>query len=118
MQHGLIKDTRGDRIFMAFNYLVLTALLVTILYPLLYILSASFSDPRAVTSGRVWLWPVEPTLEGYEAIFKNKLLVSGFANSLFYTVAGTLINIVMTILAAYPLSRADLPGRSILTFVF
>lgn len=118
MQRSLIKDTRGDRIFMAFNYLVLTALLVTILYPLIYILSASFSNPVAVTSGRVWLWPVELTLRGYDAIFKHRLLMTGFANSLFYTGAGTLINVVMTILAAYPLSRPDLPGRGIITFLF
>jgi multiple sugar transport system permease protein/putative aldouronate transport system permease protein len=118
MQRSLIKDTRGDRIFMVINYLALTILLLIVLYPLIYILSASFSDPRAVTSGRVWLWPVEPTLRGYEAIFKNKLLVSGFANALFYTIVGTLINVVMTILAAYPLSRPDLPGRGILTLIF
>ncbi len=113
-----VKDTTGDRIFMFFNYLVLTALLVVVLYPLIYITSASFSDAVAVSSGRVWLWPVEPGLAGYEAIFKNKLLVSGFANSLFYTGVGTLINVVMTILAAYPLSRRDLPGRTFLTFLF
>ena len=118
MQRTVIKDTRGDRVFMAINYLALTILLLIVLYPLIYILSASFSDPRAVTSGKVWLWPVEPTLKGYEAIFKNKLLVSGFANALFYTTVGTLINVVMTILAAYPLSRPDLPGRGFLTILF
>lgn len=118
MQRTVIKDTRGDRVFMAINYLALTILLLIVLYPLVYILSASFSDPRAVTSGKVWLWPVDPTLKGYEAIFKNKLLVSGFANALFYTTVGTLINVVMTILAAYPLSRPDLPGRGFLTILF
>ncbi len=118
MQRSLIKDTRGDRVFMAVNYVALTLLLLIVLYPLVYILSASFSDPSAVTSGRVFLWPVDPTLKGYEAIFKNKLLVSGFANALFYTIAGTLINVVMTILAAYPLSRPDLPGRNVLTLLF
>lgn len=118
MQRSLIKDTAGDRIFMVINYVALTLLLLVVLYPLVYILSASFSDPSAVTSGRVFLWPVDPTLKGYEAIFKNKLLVSGFANALFYTIAGTLINVVMTILAAYPLSRPDLPGRNVLTLLF
>jgi putative aldouronate transport system permease protein len=118
MQRSLIKDKRGDRIFMAFNYLVLTALLVTILYPLIYILSASFSDPRAVTSGRVWIWPVEPTLAGYDAVFKNELIVGGFVNSLFYTGVGALISVGLTILAAYPLSRADLPGRGAITLLF
>ena len=115
---AVMKESTGDRIFTFFNYLILTTLLVVVLYPLIYITSASFSDSVAVSSGRVWLWPVEPSLAGYEAIFKNKLLVSGFANSLFYTTAGTAINVVMTILAAYPLSRADLPGRAWLTFFF
>jgi len=114
----VVRETTGDRIFTVFNYLVLSALLMIVLYPLIYITSASFSDAVAVSSGRVWLWPVEPSLAGYEAIFKNNLLVTGFANSLFYTTVGTLINVVMTILAAYPLSRADLPGRTFFTFLF
>jgi putative aldouronate transport system permease protein len=103
----VIRDTAGDRVFMAFNYLILTLLLIVILYPLIYVLSASFSSGSAVSSGRVWLWPVEPTLAGYEAIFKNRMVLVGFYNSLFYTVVGTLVNVIMTILAAYPLSRAD-----------
>ena len=97
---------------------MLSLILVLVLYPLIYILSASFSDARAVTSGQVWLWPVQPTVAGYEALFKNKFLLSGFGNSIFYTLFGTLINVVVTILAAYPLSRPNLPGRTILTFLF
>ena len=57
LQRSVVKDTVGDRIFMAINYLALTALLVLVLYPLIYIVSASFSDSRAVTAGRVWLFP-------------------------------------------------------------
>lgn len=114
----VIRDTAGDRVFMAFNYLVLTLLLIIILYPLIYVLSASFSSGSAVTSGRVWLWPVEPTLAGYEAIFNNRMVLVGFYNSAFYTVVGTLINVVMTILAAYPLSRPELPGRRVIAFLF
>lgn len=118
MTRTLIRDTAGDRVFMAFNYLVLTLLLIIILYPLIYVLSASFSSGQAVSSGRVWLWPVEPTLAGYEAIFKNRMVIVGFYNSLFYTVVGTLVNVVMTILAAYPLSRPELPGRRVIAFLF
>ena len=118
MHYSNIKQTNGDRIFSIVNYVVLSFILVIVLYPLIYILSASFSDARAVTSGKVWLWPVAPTLAGYEALFKNKLLISGFANSLFYTVAGTAINVVLTVLAAYPLSRPNLPGRNVIAFLF
>lgn len=117
-QSVVIKDTLGDRIFTVFNYIILTALLLVVLYPLIYITSASFSDAVAVSSGKVWFLPVEPTLLGYQAIFKNKLLVSGILNSVFYTSVGTAINVVLTILAAYPLSRRDLPGRYVLTFIF
>lgn len=113
-----IKESRGDRIFSIFNYAILVAFTLSILYPLLYILSASFSNPTAVSSGRVWLWPVEPTLMGYVAIFKHRWLMSGYANSLYYTLAGTLINVVMTILAAYPLARPTLPGRAMIAFFF
>jgi putative aldouronate transport system permease protein len=118
LTYKMIRDNAGDRIFMAFNYLVLTLLLVVILYPLLYVLGASFSSGQAIASGRFWLWPVDATLAGYEAIFKNRMVLVGFYNSLFYTVVGTLINVVMTILAAYPLSRPELPGRRIIAFVF
>ena len=118
MNRKIIHDTAGDRAFMAFNYLVLTLLAIVILYPLIYVLSASFSSGQAVSSGRVWLWPVEPTLAGYEAIFKNRAVLLGFYNSLFYTVVGTIINVVMTVLAAYPLSRPELPGRRVIAFIF
>lgn len=112
------KEALGDRLFSIINYILLSLILVIVLYPLIYILSASFSDARAVTSGQVWLWPVQPTVAGYEALFKNKFLLSGFGNSIFYTLFGTIINVIVTILAAYPLSRPNLPGRTILTFLF
>lgn len=112
------KEALGDRLFSIINYILLSLILVIVLYPLIYILSASFSDARAVTSGQVWLWPIQPTVAGYEALFKNKFLLSGFGNSIFYTLFGTIINVLVTILAAYPLSRPNLPGRTILTFLF
>ncbi|PZE22331.1 carbohydrate ABC transporter permease [Paenibacillus xerothermodurans] len=113
-----IKEAAGDRIFNIINYTILTFFLLIVLYPLVYITSASFSTPAAVTAGRVWLWPVEPTLEGYAAVFKNKLIWSGFRNSIVYTAVGTAINVVMTILAAYPLARKDLVGRNAIIMLF
>jgi putative aldouronate transport system permease protein len=113
-----IKDTRGDRMFSGFNYIVLTVYLVIVLYPLVYLVSASFSSPAAVTAGRVQLWPVEPTAIAYETIFKDPAIVRGFLNSVFYAVAGTAVNIVLTLLAAYPLSRPDLRGRGWIMFFF
>jgi multiple sugar transport system permease protein/putative aldouronate transport system permease protein len=113
-----VRDPGGDRVFNAANYVILTIFLVIILYPLIYILSSSISDLGAVTSGAVWLWPVEPTLIAYQRIFRDPALINGFLNSVFYTVAGTAINVVLTILAGYPLSRKDLPGRGIILFLF
>jgi len=113
-----VKDTRGDRTFNVFNYLLLAAYLVVVLYPLVYIVSASFSSPLAVASGRVWLWPVETTAIAYTTIFKDSAIVRGFLNSVFYTVVGTAVNVVLTMLAAYPLSRRDLWGRGWIMFFF
>ena len=115
---GVIRDTRDDRIFNAVNYVVLTAYLLVVLYPLVYIVSASVISAAAVTSGQVRLWPVEPTLIAYETIFKDPAIVRGFLNSVFYAVVGTAVNVVMTLLAAYPLSRKDLRGRGAVMFFF
>jgi putative aldouronate transport system permease protein len=113
-----VKDTGVDRAFNVFNYLILTLFLVAVAYPLIYVVSASFSNARAVTSGQVWLWPVDVTLEGYEAVFEHNLLVRSFLNSVFYTVAGAAVSVVLTVLAAYPLSRKDLYGRNVIMFLF
>ncbi len=113
-----IRDSRGDRIFSFFNYLFLSIILIAVLYPLVYVLAASFSEPAAVTAGEVVLWPVRPTLIGYQKIFEHPTILSGFVNSVFYSVVGSIVNVVMTLLAAYPLSRNDLPGRRILGVLF
>ncbi|MGN7356238.1 carbohydrate ABC transporter permease [Paenibacillus sp. SAF-054] len=113
-----MKEAGSDRLFTIVNYFVLTLIMIIVLYPLVYVVSASFSSSSAVLSGRVWLWPVEPTLDGYKAVFKNGMVVRGFMNTLFYTVAGTGINLLFTVLAAYPLSRRDFRGRSMFMLLF
>ncbi|MDQ1909056.1 carbohydrate ABC transporter permease [Paenibacillus sp. GD4] len=113
-----LRESAGDRLFSIINYTVLSLFLITILYPLIYIASASISDSQAVIAGEVWLWPVNPSLDGYTAVFKHKLIWIGFRNSLYYTVVGTLINVVMTILAAYPLARKDFYGKNAFMFYF
>lgn len=118
MKPSLIRESAGDRAFHVVNYVLLTLFLITILYPLLFIASASFSSPSAVISGKVWLWPVEPTLAGYRAVFQHHLIGTGFRNSLYYTVLGTAINVVLTIMAAYPLARRDFAGKNFIMFLF
>lgn len=108
----------GDRTFYMVNDTLLLIALLIVLYPLVYIFSASFSSPDAVLTGRVRLLPVEPSLEGYRAVFRHHLIMSGYANTIFYTVAGTTLNVVLTVMAAYPLSRKDLQGRNLLMFLF
>ncbi|MBA2937697.1 carbohydrate ABC transporter permease [Paenibacillus sp. CGMCC 1.16610] len=120
MKESHILESRGDKWFNWVNMLLICLFLVVILYPLVFVVSASISSPDAVISGKVWLWPVQPTLDGYAAVFKHKLIWSSFRNSVFYTVAGTLLSVVLTIAAAYPLSRRDLFGKNwfMLLFVF
>lgn len=115
---GRIRESADDRLFTIVNTLILLLFTITILYPLIYIVSASFSDSKAVISGRVWLFPVHPTLAGYEAVFKHRLFMSSFLNSLFYTTVGTAINVVFTLMAAYPLARKDFMPRNVIMALF
>lgn len=108
----------GDKIFISVVYLVLTVAMLVVLLPLVYIVSASFSEPSAVVGNEVWLWPVRATLKGYHAVFKNKHIMSGFANSFFYMIVGTSLNIVMTVLCAYPLSRKEFTARNKIAMIF
>ncbi|GGH86415.1 putative aldouronate transport system permease protein [Pullulanibacillus pueri] len=111
-----IKDTFGDKVFLTVIYIFLILVILVILYPLIYIVSSSFSSPLAVSSGKVWLWPVHFSLEGYKAVFNNSQVIVGYANSLFYTFFGTLISVTLTVLFAYPLSRKSFFGRGPLMF--
>jgi putative aldouronate transport system permease protein len=106
-----IKDSFVDRIFMIGVYILLTTLLLAVLLPLLYIVASSFSDPLAVSAGRVTFWPVDFTLRGYEVALRDPQILTGFANSLFYTGVGTLVSLTLTVAIAYPLSRKEFWGR-------
>lgn len=115
---GAIREGSGDMAFLVVVHVALALVLLTILYPLIFIVSSSFSSTSAVTSGRVWLWPVEPSLNGYRAVFSHQGVLRGYYNSACYSIAGTAISIVMTIIVAYPLSRKDFVGRGVITFIF
>jgi multiple sugar transport system permease protein/putative aldouronate transport system permease protein len=113
-----IRLSRGDRIYYTVIHVILALLLIIVLYPLIFVVSSSFSSPNAVVSGQVFLWPVEPSVEGYRAVFENGDVLTGYGNTIVYTLLGTLINVALTLVAAYPLSRKDLPGRSFFLFLF
>ncbi|MGO4268987.1 carbohydrate ABC transporter permease [Paenibacillus sp. TAF58] len=107
-----IRESQGDRLFLLGIYMLLTVVLIVVLFPLIFIVSSSFSSPQAVVSGKVWLFPVEFTLEGYKAVFRNPQIVSGYMNSLFYAVAGTAVNVALTVMLAYPMARKTFYGRN------
>ncbi|GIO40954.1 carbohydrate ABC transporter permease [Paenibacillus apis] len=106
-----LKGPSDERLFDVIVYLIAAVIILIVLYPLLFVVSASFSDPARVLNGEVWLLPKGLTLEAYTNILHNDKIWTGYRNSIVYAVVGTLINIIMTLLAAYPLSRPDLPGR-------
>lgn len=113
-----IRSSREDKVFSLIAYTLATFALVVTLYPLLYCVSASFSDPLEVVKGNVILFPKKVTLIAYEAVSKNKSMLLGYRNTLIYTLLGTTINVVMTIMVAYPLSKKDFRGRSLITVLF
>jgi putative aldouronate transport system permease protein len=112
------KVTPSDKVFIVLNTILLSSVLLLVLYPLVYIVSSSFSSAYAVVSGKVWLLPVQPSVAGYKAVFENKQVWDGYFNSAYYMVFGTAINVVFTVLAAYPLSRKDFYGRNIVMGLF
>ncbi len=113
-----IRNTGADRVFYTLNVILLSILFLLVLYPLVFILSSSISDAREVVAGRVWLLPVKPTLEGYRAVLEYRDVWIGYANSTLYTVLGTALNVAMTLMIAYPLSRRDFVGRNLIMMLF
>ncbi|MCK9857038.1 MULTISPECIES: carbohydrate ABC transporter permease [Paenibacillus] len=112
-----IRESVRDRIFLGLIYIFLFCVLAVVIYPLIFILSSSFSSPQAVVSGRVWLWPVDISLMGYKVIFSNPAILTGYINSFIYTVLGVMINIVMTVAIAYPLSKSTFVGRNAIMMI-
>lgn len=108
----------GDKLLIGAIYFALFLILLIVLVPILNIIASSFSSSTAVSSGQVGIIPVDFSLEGYEAVFNNTLIMNGFLNSLLYMVVGTIINLALALSAAYALSHKDLAGRSIVTFLF
>ena len=100
-----IRETRKDRIFNTFNLLFWILVLFIVLYPLWLILIASVSDPDAVLQAKVLLWPVDFSLMGYETVLQNSELLRSYVNSIFYTVVGSALSVIITLSAAYALSR-------------
>ena len=108
-----LRDTRGDKIFNIICYSVVTLLTIMCLYPVYLVLINSFSDPEAVAVGKVTWIPVGFSLECFQMVFEEKRLMTGYLNSIIYLVVGTLYNLLLTIPAAYALSKKNLMGGSL-----
>lgn len=109
-----MSDKWVDAIFLIIGIIIL----VITIYPLYFVVIASFSSPSAVAGGQVWVLPKSVTLEGYRRVFLDERIWLGYRNTIFYTVTGTLISLLFTLPAGYALSRKDLAGRNIITLFF
>lgn len=101
----------SDHIFDFSVYLIAIIMIVLIIYPLWFIIIASFSDPSAVSSGEVWIWPTEWRLDGYRALLDQEIIWIGYRNTIVYTVVGTFVALAVNLPAGYALSRDDLYGK-------
>ncbi|MEC0238504.1 carbohydrate ABC transporter permease [Paenibacillus dokdonensis] len=113
-----VRETKRDKLFLICNYIYVLLAFLVVFYPLVYMISASISDPKYVGSGEMWLWPKGITFDGYKRVFENSSIWTGYGNTILYTVVGTTINLVVTLPAAYALSRKDFVGRNFFMAMF
>ena len=112
-----IRQSPGDRVFDVTVNVIGILVMLIVLIPLIFVVAASFSDPDLVLRGKVLLWPKGFTLQAYTMVFENQDIWRGYRNTILYTLLGTTINILMTIMAAYPLSRREMQGRRFFTLL-
>ncbi|MGG1515721.1 carbohydrate ABC transporter permease [Paenibacillus oryzisoli] len=112
-----LAKSRADLLFDITNYTLISILVLLVLYPLYFVVTASITDPDLVYSGKLLFFPEHVTWDGYKRLLSETSIWVGFRNSLWYTVAGTSINLVLTITAGYVLSRTDLVGRNVFMFL-
>lgn len=112
------KTSWDDKLFEVVNGALLVLLFLFFLYPVWFVVIASISDPNAVASGQVILLPKDIMLNGYKRVFASKEVWTGYLNTIFYTVAGTVLNVLATTMVAYSVSRRDLKGRKFILTLF
>ncbi|MGP0586665.1 carbohydrate ABC transporter permease [Paenibacillus timonensis] len=113
-----INNRSSDKVMEVLLYVFAVLFLIVLMYPLYFIVIASFSDPSAVANGQVWFVPKGFTLEGYKELLKHENIWIGYRNTILYTVVGTAIGLIVNVSAAYALSRKDLVGRKFLSLFF
>lgn len=112
------RISNGDRVFNIITITLVLLLTLIVLLPLMNIIACSFSKPAAVSSGKVLLLPVDFTLDNYKLMLKYNNIWIGYRNTIFYTLVGTTINVVMSLLCAYPMSRKSFSGRKFFNKMF
>jgi len=117
MKRAKQAQSLSDQVFDIVNWIVLSIILIVVLYPLLYTVSASFSDPKAVNSGEMWLLPVRFTLDGYRRIFDYGDIWMGYLNTIDYTVVGTAFSLFTVLMYGFALSKKKLVGRRFFSIV-
>ena len=106
-----IRASKGDRVYYTLIITFSILVLIAVLYPLIYVVSSSFSSGSAVTNGKVILWPVNPSIQGYKVILGNHSVGTGYYNTVLNSVIGTALGLAFTVMMAYPLARKNLHGR-------
>ncbi|MFD1175017.1 carbohydrate ABC transporter permease [Paenibacillus puldeungensis] len=115
---AVVKETSKDKVFLICNYIYLVLAFIIVAYPVLYIISASISNPKFVSSGEMWLLPKGITFEGYQRVFRDPSIWRGYGNTILYVAIGTFVNLAVTLPAAYSLSRRDFVGRNVIMGIF
>lgn len=113
-----INNCAQDKVFMTVLYVVLALVLIVVIYPLLFVVFASMSDPQYVNSGALLLHPKGFNLLGYQQVFRDQRILIGYGNTIYYTVFGTILAVAVNMMGGYALSRDDLPGRGIVMALF
>ena len=110
----MLKRTKSEKVFSVFNTLILALLAFACIYPLVYVLAASLSSPQFIASGDVWFWPKGFTIDAFKKVVERRGIWTSYGNSFFYMIVGTAVQMVVTVLGAYPLSRERLVGRRVI----
>lgn len=113
-----VRLSQQDKTYYSVVYTLVTLLTLIVLLPLTNVLACSFSAPESVASGKVLLWPVNFSVSGYERVFNTDEIWISYANTLYYTIVGTFVNVFVTMICAYPLARRGLPYKSFFSFLF
>lgn len=113
-----IKLGKSDRLILTVGYLMLGIFAIAILIPLSYVVIASFMDPNVLNNKGISFNFSDWTLDAYKRVLENSMIWRGFANSVFYSAAFTVISVLVTLLAAYPMSKKDLVGRNVFNVLF